>query len=599
MMDLQTAAGLPQTIEQTEVLERCQLAKELEDGGRYEEARAALSPWWERIGERPKIDDLPQTTAAEILMRAGSLSGWIGSARQITDSSQFAKDLIGNSIRIFESFGAQQKAAEALFYLSTSYRRDGAYDESKVLLHDCLARIQGLDGEAICDLKALAYINLAILASCEKQPAESVGVLTSAAPIFAALKNHSHLGKYHNELAIGLKNLWAETAKPDYLDRSLIEFEAASFHFREAGHQSFRAAVENNLGHLLLTAGRVHESHQHFDYAARLFHSLKESTCLAQVEENIARAYLVEQRYEEAEKSARASVDRLKEGSERALLIESLVTHGRALIRLDQKMESDMAFGRAMWEAKQLADSKLIKWTALVRLEEGLAYDYIEAGLTYQEVADAIEKGLYRRALFLNEGKVGKAARQLGMIRQTLAWNVKHTHKDLEAERTPPRTRRKSLIKPPRKKRQPKEENKTSAKVILMPNRTPIELLLPPELPVTGEYLAVRMTTDALEDMWIKRDDWVTVMRCANVTEGDLIAAKRNVRPFNYSVGYLQIKNGSQYFLARTKDSALSSSLSEMDSRVEGIIVGYSKQADLTTDANHVQHLRVRPLSFG
>src|SRR5215210_7318980 len=92
---------------------RCRLAKELEEAGNYEAARNALGELWQRIGERPKIEGLDQRTAAEVLLRAGSLTGWIGSAQQIEGAQELAKDLISESITVFESLHEIEKIAEA------------------------------------------------------------------------------------------------------------------------------------------------------------------------------------------------------------------------------------------------------------------------------------------------------------------------------------------------------------------------------------------------------------------------------------------------------------------------------------------------------
>ncbi len=54
---------------------RCQLAKELERSGNYEAAREAMGELWQRIGDRPVTDNLDQPTAAEVLLRAGVLTG--------------------------------------------------------------------------------------------------------------------------------------------------------------------------------------------------------------------------------------------------------------------------------------------------------------------------------------------------------------------------------------------------------------------------------------------------------------------------------------------------------------------------------------------
>src|SRR5436853_3453494 len=84
---------------------RCQLAKELEDVGNYEAAREAMGELWSRIGEHPKLDGLDEATAAEVLLRAGILTGWVGSVKQIEGAQETAKNLISESIAKFESLG--------------------------------------------------------------------------------------------------------------------------------------------------------------------------------------------------------------------------------------------------------------------------------------------------------------------------------------------------------------------------------------------------------------------------------------------------------------------------------------------------------------
>src|SRR5947209_17126546 len=79
---------------------RCQLAKQLEDIGNYEAAREALGELWLGIGHRPVVDGLDQATAAEVILRAGVLTGWIGCIKQIEGSLEAAKDLISESLTI-------------------------------------------------------------------------------------------------------------------------------------------------------------------------------------------------------------------------------------------------------------------------------------------------------------------------------------------------------------------------------------------------------------------------------------------------------------------------------------------------------------------
>src|SRR5688500_4241621 len=88
-----------EVIQQTQGLnERAQMgcarAKVLEELGEFEAARDSLSEFWQRIGERPKVEGLDVIEQAEVILRAGALSGWIGSARQVPGAQEIAKDLI-------------------------------------------------------------------------------------------------------------------------------------------------------------------------------------------------------------------------------------------------------------------------------------------------------------------------------------------------------------------------------------------------------------------------------------------------------------------------------------------------------------------------
>ena len=72
--------------------------------------------------------------------------------------------------------------------------------------------------------------------------------LTENAPLFQKISNHTLKGCYHQTLGDALKNLWESEGPGDYLDRALVEYAAASYHFEQADHKRYRANVENNLG---------------------------------------------------------------------------------------------------------------------------------------------------------------------------------------------------------------------------------------------------------------------------------------------------------------------------------------------------------------
>jgi hypothetical protein len=110
---------------------RCQLASQLEDEGDYEAAREAMGELWQRVGERPLLERLDEETKAGVLLRAGVLTGWIGSAKQISGAQETAKNLISESIAIFEALQENSRVAEAQIDLACCYWREGAFDEGR------------------------------------------------------------------------------------------------------------------------------------------------------------------------------------------------------------------------------------------------------------------------------------------------------------------------------------------------------------------------------------------------------------------------------------------------------------------------------------
>jgi len=84
---------------------RARVAADLIHKGQYEAAREALGEHWRGVGERPNVEGLDESTAAEVLLQAGALSGWIGASRQVAGAQAAAKDLISKSAALFEKLG--------------------------------------------------------------------------------------------------------------------------------------------------------------------------------------------------------------------------------------------------------------------------------------------------------------------------------------------------------------------------------------------------------------------------------------------------------------------------------------------------------------
>ncbi|HXD33679.1 MAG TPA: helix-turn-helix domain-containing protein [Pyrinomonadaceae bacterium] len=419
------------------------MAREFENKGEYEEARKVLSDYWRRVGERPKLAGLEPSTGAEVLLRVGVLTGLVGSRNRITDAQEIAKNLISESLTVFESQRYKKKIAEAQTELALCYWRTGELNEARDLLSEALS---GLTTHS--ELTSKTVVRLAIVECEAGSYSKALRLLTENAPLFQKINNQTLKGSYHVTLGTVLRHLWESKKRGDYLDRALIEYAAASYHFEQAEHSCYLANVENQLGLLYFTINRCDEAHEHLDRARRVLVSLKDIGTIAQVDETRSCAFLKQGRVVEAEQAASSAVYGQEKTDRHALLAEALITHGRALARLKRYGAALAAFRRAFDLSEYTENANRSAEAALAafhELREHLAvYEdgqiLSRRGLSKKEQR-SMEHEAMKLALENANGSVVHAARSLGISYQSLTYMLNTRHKDLLKERSPVRRR--------------------------------------------------------------------------------------------------------------------------------------------------------------
>ncbi|HEX8131162.1 MAG TPA: response regulator [Pyrinomonadaceae bacterium] len=492
---------------------QCQIAADFEHKGEYESARELLAELWQGVGKRPPLEGLSELTAAEVLLRVGSLSGHLGSTHQIDRAQDDAKDLISESITRFQALGEAIRVATAQCELAFCYRRAGAHDEARVLYNQALER---LTDSSETELRAKILLRLAVVESVCGRYIEALRILLDSAELFEKSVSDALKGKFHNDLACALMYLGKVEHRPDYTDRAIIEFTAASHLFEQSGHISYRAGAESNLGYLCYTIGHYEEAHEHLNAARRLFADLQDKGRIAQVDETRARVLLAQGKLRGAESAIREAVRVLSKGGEQGLLAEALTTQGRVLSRLGNFVESlntlrhaaDLAeqagavedAGRALLSLIEEHSDRINEHELLETYEraDNLLKETQDAGMIMRLRACAIRivSGRYaalsqrrprsladfwanfnlnervrtyearyvRRALIDGEGSITRAARLLGLhSHATLAAMLDEggRHKDLAHLRTPPETRRQSIIKRDSRHHRPRAKART------------------------------------------------------------------------------------------------------------------------------------------
>lgn len=465
---------------------RCRVAADFLNTGQYEAARESLGELWRGIGRRPAVGGLSVPAAAEVLLQAGVVSGWMGASQQAQGAQEASKDLISESVSLFESLGEAGRAAAARSELSLCYWREGAYDEARLLLRAALEELTETEARAKTLLRLTSVENSA------GRHADSLSILESNAFIFDERVSHALRGNFHNQLALVLKQLGTMEGRLDYLDRAIIEFTAAIYHQEQAGHERYRATNENNLANLLRKMRRYKEAHQHLDRAGAILMRLKDAGLLAQVDDTRARVFIAEKKYREADRVIARAVRTLEEGGSAALLAEALTTKGVALARLGKNDESIKALRRAVQVAEEsgaLSDAGLAALTMieehgalrvlspeelydLYRQADKFLKDAQHAGsvtrlracarivmrrmagvqlgdknFTIFNAVHELEAKLIAQALETAGGSVTRAAQLLGVRHQTFLAMLNTRHRRLLEKRSPPEKRLRSIIK--------------------------------------------------------------------------------------------------------------------------------------------------------
>jgi tetratricopeptide (TPR) repeat protein len=371
-----------------------------------------------------------------------------------------------------------------------SYRRQVALGEARVWLREALDLVSASDNRS-SEVKALALLRLTTVERSANRLNNALRIHLEAAPLFERTTNHALKGKFHNGFGLVLKDLGTAERREDYIDRALIEFAAASFHFEQAAHSRFQAYVENNLGFLYGMIHKFPQAHEHLDRAQALFTNMKDKAHIAQVDDTRARVLLEAGRVAEAERLAHAAVQALEGGDQQFLFAEALITHGISLARLSRQQLAHLTLQSAVEVAQSAGDPETAGRAALTMIEElGEHLTNDDLSVTYRRATDLLvdsrdqatllrlstaasrvlfltgvspvppdwkdfsltkamrryEKGIIQRALKDAGGIVTRAARLLGQKHNTLIRKLNAKYPDLLPQRTPAKQRKHSLI---------------------------------------------------------------------------------------------------------------------------------------------------------
>jgi tetratricopeptide (TPR) repeat protein len=472
---------------------RCRTAIEQKERGEYDGPLSVMAPLWKGIGYCPNTKGLSDAVAAEIFLTAGILTRWLGNRNESKAADEYARDLITESITLYERIGDSRKVAEARSELGFCYWRVGAHDEARILFNEALERLT-IGGNA----RVNAIIGLSFVAWSESRYNEALKLLTENAPLFERITNYTLRGTYHNQIGIVLEEIGAASRKRrrDYFQRAINEYNIADAHFRRAKNVVFRAHVKNNIANVLRVLRQFKEARRYLEQARRLFKRARDKVRMAQIDDTRAQVFIAEGRYTQAELIARVAARSFERSGRQCYLAETLTNQGIALARMRESQRAQFVFQQAIEIAYQAGSLNRAGLAALTMIEEidtlprevqSVAYEQAKEWLANSESPDIkprlkaarkkiaalrqetlqnvnalevlfnkrhqledevsrFERELIAQTLAKVNGKVTHAAKLLGIGYQKLAYIIEKDHPDLLKKRTP-------VVRRPRRKR--------------------------------------------------------------------------------------------------------------------------------------------------
>lgn len=319
-------------IEELLKLERC---------GKYDEAIAELRDIWEDTAALPNVDDFEPRVAAEIILRCGSLIGFLGHNKQLPNAQEKSKDLLTEAHRRFLNIYDIEKIAECENYLALAYWRTGELVEAETWIEEALFR----ELPIISQVRLYAFIVKCLISFQSKKFKSDVKNFVAFENDFLKYGCNSLKGDFFNHYGLILRNL-------DRKSEALEKYKLAKHYHQKSGHQIYLGTVENNIAFLHKSENNFIEAHQAIDNATEIFKQIKDRTREGFSLDTKAQIYFAEGKYVEALETAEKAINLLKKGENVAYLVEAYLTKTKILISLDDIASATLCLSDAVQFAK-------------------------------------------------------------------------------------------------------------------------------------------------------------------------------------------------------------------------------------------------------
>jgi tetratricopeptide (TPR) repeat protein len=296
----------------------------LERCGKYDEALAELRDIWEDTTTFPKVDDFEPRIAAEIILRCGSLIGFIGHNKQLPNAQEKSKNLLTEAHQRFLDIYDIEKVAECENYLALAYWRTGELVEAETWIEEVLSH----NLKESSQVRIYSYLIKSMILISKNECDKLELFLEKVHSSFQNYGDDFLNGSYYTNFGIALRNLGKSS-------EALKNYKLARIYHQKSGHQIYLGTVENNLSYLYKSENDFINAHQAIDNAVEIFKQIKDKTRVGFSLDTKAQIYFAEQNYIDALNTVEKAVKILQKSENSGYLVETYLTKTKILLSLD------------------------------------------------------------------------------------------------------------------------------------------------------------------------------------------------------------------------------------------------------------------------
>ena len=350
---------------ESNIYDCCLTALDLLEDRKIDEAALALQGLWLGVGVYPPVMTSSNVEAGYLLLVLGWLTSQIGSANQVANSQEAARDMLTQASEVFLELSEMDRWSQSRRELAVCYWRNGAFGEARIVATDALERtVNSVDVRRTAKL-LVTLINIEI---SEENYSEALSYLNQAVELHELDYQLEADIKFHKALV--LRRLAEIENNPAYMEEAAQHYERANELYGILGSFVQRACVRTNMAFIYFKIGRYELALDVIQSALDYYLCEGMRSYSASAYDTKAQILLAQGHLAEAEIAGIAAVKCLQEGQEYALLADTLMTLAVIYSRSRAELKAYRTFLDAFRIASSVGDSRRAGLACLVCCEE-------------------------------------------------------------------------------------------------------------------------------------------------------------------------------------------------------------------------------------